>query len=512
MHLGIDIDTHTARAAYLDDQGQPQQIFLPDGGVLPALVRQTMHGLVVGQRAAQAIAGNGETTVSGCVRLMGQAGRLPAQLVDRLPYAVRVVEGETVCNLLYAEVAISHIYARLARALVELAEQQLATSIGRVVLTIPARAEDRFRVQARTAVEEQGLTVSRLINQPTAALLAADLPARTRYVAVVHCGGGSIDVSLAERAEDDIRILATAGDLLLGGDDFAWQVAESLNQRFQRVAQVDVFAADRSGAAAWGLRTAAEKVLQRLSLAPEMTLAIDHGGGFGRDLVTVIRQGHIVDWLAPLLADVTALCRQALTNSGLTPAKIETILLTGDWAYLPWLRQTIADAFNQPVARLQAADGSALPVYGAALAGAAGRGTIWDVTPYPLGINCYYGRTELFSPIIRANTPIPTPPVSAPNAFTESYQTRKRDQTEVQLDILQYRGLVDPDPTGPSPVKPKQCERLGSWTFAGLRPKKGQHADLTVTFSIDRDGILHLSATETATGHQLTAQVDRGIG
>ena len=153
---------------------------------------------------------------------------------------------------------------------------------------------------------------------------------------------------------------------------------------------------------------------------------------------------------------------------------------------------------------------SHLPVLGAALA--QGGGLAWDVTPYALGINCTYGQRELFSPIIRPNTQIPTPSVGSQGAYTEAYQTLHRDQKEVSLAVLQYRGEQNPDPYGATPVTPNECEQLGMWTFRGLKPKRGERASFTVTFAVDEDGILHLLAKETATGHSLAIQVDRRIG
>src|SRR5690242_5065841 len=114
MRLGIDIDTHTARAAILDAHGRPQLVRMPDGEyIFPALARQTMHGLEVGAAAARALVGNAETTVRGCTRLMGRAGNLPERLIERLPYRVRKTGGEAICDLLYAEVWVSEIYGRL---------------------------------------------------------------------------------------------------------------------------------------------------------------------------------------------------------------------------------------------------------------------------------------------------------------------------------------------------------------------------------------------------------------
>ena len=232
MRIAIEIGTHTARAAYLDATGAPRLIRMADGGtVLPAMARQTMHGLVVGAEAAQALVGNAETTVLGCTRLMGRAGALPAELIRHLPYSVRDFGGEAVCNLLYAEVRASEVYGRIARALVDAAQAELGQPIDAVALVVPASAEDRFRVQARAALEAQGIRVARLINQPTAALLGIGRPepgAANALTAVVACSGGATEVSIAEWTDTGVRVRATAVDPLLGGDDIAWGVAERL--------------------------------------------------------------------------------------------------------------------------------------------------------------------------------------------------------------------------------------------------------------------------------------------
>jgi molecular chaperone DnaK len=502
---------------------------MPDGtDSLPALARQTLLGLEVGAEAARALVGNAETTVCGCTRLMGRAGALPAGLLERTPYPVREAGGEALCDLLYAEVRASEVYGRIARALVDAAERALGEPVESVALAVPAGAEDRFRVQARAAVEAQGIRVHRLINRPTAALLATrawgleirDCHAQSpisnleslNYIAVVDCGGGSTDASIAERSAAGVRILATSGDPLLGGDDCAWEVARQLNQRFLRSAGVDVFAVDDSRIAAQGLRSAAEEALRTLGAAHEALMVLDHGGGFGRDLVTIVRRSEVDRWLAPLLARVAALCERALAAAKLAANQIDAVLLIGEATDLPGVREVVARAFGRSISDLYSADAAALAAYGAAIAAAEDAPTVWDVTPYPLGINCHYGSEELFSPIIPANTPIPTRPIATPGAFTESYQTLLPDQTSVRLDILQYRGTRIPATHGRNRVYPHECELLGSWDFAGLHPPPGRHAPFTITFAIDADGILHLHAEETGTGHSLAASVDRGIG
>ncbi|MBA3468433.1 MAG: Hsp70 family protein, partial [Herpetosiphonaceae bacterium] len=475
MRLGIDIGTDVAQAALLDPAGAAQLVRFADGSTrLPALARQTMHGLQVGSGAAQSLVGNAETTVVGCTRLMGRASDLPRRLLDRLAYPVRDVAGEALCDLLYAEVRASEIYGQLVRALVDAAETMSGEVVDEVVLTVPASAENRFRLQARAAAEAAGVRVMRLINQPTAAILAADLPATAQRVAVVNCAGGATEISLVERMGLDTRVVATAGDLTLGGDDLAWAVADKLAERFHTVAGLDLATADSAGLARAGLRRAAGEALETLCIAPETLLVLDHGGGFGRDLATVVRRSDTDLWLAPQMEQLSELCARVLGASGWSASQLDAVVLIGEAAHLPHIQLTVAAAFERPAASLHTLAAQTLAVRGAALISAQSAPLVWDVTPYPLGINCYYGNTELFSPIIAANTPIPTPAVGMAGACTEPFQTREPDQTEVRLDVLQYRGPRVPQTHGKQRVFPKECEQLGSWLFSGLHPQRGK--------------------------------------
>lgn len=511
MILGIDIGTHWARAAFLDVGGRPHVLKLPDGSrALPAVARQSLMGLEIGGEAARTLAGNAEVTLRGCTRLLGRPGDLPQRVLDRLPYAVRIEGGEAVCNLLYAEVRAAEVYGQLALTLVNAAQETMGQWVEGVVLTVPAAADDRYRIQARAAVEAQGIQVRRLVNQPTAALLAASLPNTASTVAVIYCGDGSTEVTLARCQQGQVAILATAGDLWLGREELIWSVTDRLNDRFRNQAGIDVYAVSDGPTAALGLRHAAAEAIQNLRQTLKTTVVIDHGGGFAQDLVTYLHRTEIESWLAPDFERVRTLCQRALAQAGLMATGVDAVLLVGDGTEMPALREVIADCFARPVADLLATDAPDLPVLGAALAQSGG--LAWDVTPYALGINCTYGKRELFSPIIRPNTQIPTPAVGSQSAYTESYQTLRADQKEVSLSALQYRGEQNPDPYGTTPVMPSECEELGRWTFRGLKPKRGQRASFTVTFAVDEDGILHLLAKETATGHSLTIQVDRRIG
>lgn len=511
MHLALDIDSHAVRAAQLDNNGTPQTIALGGGTMMamPAVVRRTMHGWSVGWDAAQSMVGNSETTVAGCTRLMGRAEQIAPALMARLPYPVRTMADEVVCNLLYAEVRAGECYSELLCEAVSRAEAVTGEQVEDVVLTVPASAEDRLRIQVRNAAEQAGLKVRRLINQPTAALLSADLPPNTKRVLVVHAGQATTDATVAEigveKGHRTVRVLATVGDPLLGGDDWLWTMTQKVAEQIQHRAGLDLRQVDGSGVALEGLRGAIQMAFSTLAFDDAAMMVLDHGGGFGRDIVQYLVRQDVELWLEGAMEQVFTLCQRVRNESKVKD--IDAILLTGAMAEWKQLQQVVAKI---PHRTLLVAPPEQT-VLGAALA-IQENVAVWDVTPYPLGINCYYGDEERFSPIITANTPIPTPKAGEVGAFTESYTTRFADQTSVRLDILQYRGERVPGAFGMNKVFLHECEQLGSWLFDNLKPANGRHADFTVTFAVDRDGVLHLQAVETATGHRLKAKVDRGIG
>lgn len=502
MLLGIDIGPRTAWAARLSDDGGSEGLALGAEGGYPAVVRQTLQGLVAGPEAARSLAGNAETTLVGAVRLLGGSATWPAQLAERLAFPVRDIDGQAWCDLVYAEVSAASAYGLIARALVDAAEAETGEPCTGVVLTVPAGAEHRLRVAAKNAVAAQGLTVRRIINQPTAALLAAQVPGHLRTVAVINCGDGATEASIAELGPDGIVIKSVASDMLLGGDDLIWTVTGHVAAEIARTSGIDVFGADSAGIAKLGLWHATAASVRELGARASSTIAVDHGGGFGRDIIYELRGADAERWLGDHYATMRTLCERALRNSGLS--SVDAVLWIGEATWLPGLTEALGPVFGPGAVRIEAGDGRSLAARGAALAGSNAGGLIWDVTPYPLGINCYYGEEELFSPIIQANTPVPT----APDAWTQSYQTRHPDQTDVRLDLLQYRGPRRPATFGSNKVRPEECELLGSWSFAGLKPKRGKRADFTVTFAIDGDGIVHLTAIETATGHRLAVATD----
>ena len=500
MRVGIDIGTDVARVAMLDATGTPKIMRFANGtATLPNVVRQTMHGLSVGQAAAETIIGNSETTVLGCTRLLGNADHLPSQLIERSPYPVRVQQTEAMCDLLYAEQPASVMFGAVLNHIVQQV-QIVGETVESIVLTVPASADHRFRVQARQAAEQYGIHVTRLVNQPTAAVLAAHLPDDVRTVLVVNCSASVSEISLAERS-DGVRIVATVNQQT-GGDSWTWQIAEQLAQR---LAHNGISIEPSTMIARLGLHRAAGEALETLSLAHETMLALDHIGGFGRDALLTIQRRELETWLESAMRDLTKLTKRSLSQAKIAAQQIDAVLLIGEYSHVPQVQQAIFKVLPQQPRLIYAPDA---PAKGAAMLTASDQPLVWDVTPYPLGISCFYGNAELFSPIIGANTPIPTPAVGAPNAKTETFWTRFPDQKSVTLDVLQYRGIKSAQPKTSDQVLPHECEALGTWQFAGLHPKKGQTVPFTVTFAIDTDGILHLFAKEDGHDHTLSAQVD----
>ncbi|NTU83469.1 MAG: Hsp70 family protein [Chloroflexales bacterium] len=522
MLIGIDIGTHAARAAALDHAGRP--FLIPDayGAThMPAVVRYGLRGLEVGEGPARTLVAGWECSVRGPARYLARFADLPEAAHRHAAFPILDADGEPRLDLLYARVAPEEALGAIIAALCGRAAAHLGAPPTEAVLAVPASAEERYRVLVRRAAEAQGLRVRRLINQPSAALLAyipavadaeredtAERPVQT-LVAVVDVGGGTTDVSIAELGAGMVRILATAGDPFLGGHDLAWLAATNLAERLRPQAGRDLMVDQGSKVATLGLLHAAEAALEDLALLPAATVALDHGAGFGRDLYTVVRREQTEAWLAPGLERIAALCRRALELSGRPADAISEVLLIGGASGLPGVRLAVARALGRLPGDLRRPAPQALAAYGAALAGTVAGAALRDVTTYPLGINCYFGDSELLSPIIPAGTPIPTPPAGAPGARTEHYTTRHPDQTSVRLDVLQYRGPKTPATAGPGRVRPHECEVLGSWEFSGLRPPAGRHAPFTVTFQVDEDGILHLAAEEQGTGHRLEGAVRR---
>lgn len=521
--VGIDIGTSYCRVAVLDRDGQP--VLVPDeygDRHIPAVVRYTMHGAEVGYYPQRFLVTDWENSVREIPRYIGRWRDLPPDVLAASPCTVYEDGGRAIFNVLYRTVRPEEAYAALVEHLVRMAERFCGRQIGAVVLTVPANAEDRFRVVVREVVERLGIQVLAMISQPAAALLAFqhDRPQQaSRLVAVADIGGGNTDVSIARLERGNVTIKSTAGQAYLGGVELQWRLAERLNEHFCRTAQVDLLAEqDGSRVRSLGLLDEAGEALKALTQRPSTPVVLDHLAGFGADLWMEVQRSDFERWIGQELGRIAALCGTALRRAGLQAGEIDQVIATGGASMIPAVRLTVALAFDRSTERLTPLDPFGAVACGAALQAGIllGRvaGNVREITPYPLGIGSFPRRgmpdddTKMFSVIVNRHTAIPTPAAGTRGCLTQTYATRFPYQTEMSIEVLQYRGEQECAATDPRMgITADECEVLGAWTLTGIKPREESLVD--VSFQIDRDGILHVTAREQGTRNILRQQIDR---
>jgi molecular chaperone DnaK len=531
--VGIDIGTCFARAAILDGQGGVRLVADRYGDRdIPAVVRYTMHGSDVGYYPERFLVTDWENSVREVPRFLGRYGDLPRRVLDDAPFPVFEEEGRPRFNVLYTITGPEEAYSRLVRHLADMASAAIGQRVRRVVLTVPANAEDRARVSVQAALDAAGLELVQIINQPTAALLAlrrlvpSDTRLRRGVVALVDVGGGTTDVSIAHVDESGVTILATAGDPYLGGVELRRRLAEGVNAEFRREG-ADLLApagaaTGHSRAGELALLRAADEAMTALSTTDHADVLLDHCAGFGHDLWERVSRAEFEHWIAPDLVRLASLCGRALRLAGLPATAVDVVALSGGCAPVPAVQRTIAAAFGRGAGDLLIREPMALAAYGAAIQAGIALGrvreTVQDVTPYPLGISAFNAPfpdgVEVFSTVVRRGTPIPTVGPGSRTACRRTFYTRLPNQEAMTLRVLQYRGPHimpgygsgarfgdDPD------ILPEECEVLGEWTLDGIRP--GPRAAVSVTFHVDANGILHLTAQEEGTRNVLRQEIAR---
>jgi molecular chaperone DnaK (HSP70) len=528
--VGIDIGTCYARAAILDAHGGLRLAADRYGDQdIPAVVRYTMHGAQVGYYPERFLVTDWENSVEGAPRFLGRYADLPAAVLESTPFPVYEEGGRARFNLLYTTSGPEEVYTHLVRHLAGLAAATAGTPVRAVALTVPANAEDRARVSVQAALEAAGIELIRIVNAPTAALLAlrrlcpGDARLREGLVALVDVGGGTTDVSIARLDASGVTILATAGDPYLGGVELRERLATGVRARFAAEDDGAMAALKGSRVGALALRRAAGETMAALTDTRHADLILDHGAGFGRDLWTDVSRRDFEGWIAPELVRLASLCGRALRMAGVSAADLGAVALAGGCARIPAVQGTIARAFGCPPDSLIVREPTALAAYGAALQAGIALGRVdervQDVTPYPLGIAAYNapypGGVEVFSTVVRRGTPIPSAQPGGRGACKRTFYTRCPGQTEMSLRVLQYRGpLILPGwaeanaaDNGGYDIPPESCETLGEWTLHGIAPTG--RAPVNVTFDIDAHGILHLTAQEQGTRNILRQAINR---
>jgi Fe-S protein assembly chaperone HscA len=489
--IGIDLGTTNSLVAYVDPAtGLPRVIPDAEGRrLLPSVVSFTPEGVLVGEAARRQLARRPRSTVYSVKRFMGRGYEDVKEELRYFPFALRPADGIVRLDVGDREVTPPEVSAVILRALKERAEAHFGEPVEKAVITVPAYFNDAQRQATRDAGRIAGLDVVRIVNEPTAASLAYGLHRLAEgVIAVYDLGGGTFDVSILRVKDGIFEVLATNGDTHLGGDDFdralvLWLV-EDLNARHQLDPTEDSEAMQE-------LRLAAEAAKVRLSTEERTTLTLPFETFTYRQEITRADLERLIE---PLVARTLGPCRRALADAGLRPDQIDDVVLVGGSTRVPLVRRRVEELFGRtPHSHLNPDEVVALgaAVQAHILAGGFTEMLLLDVTPLSLGIETLGG---IVSVLIPRNTTIPT---SARELFTTSVD----GQTVVDLHVVQgERELA------------KDCRSLARFELRGIDPMPAGMPKIEVTFLIDANGILQVTAREQRTGKAASIEVKPTYG